>query len=680
MLLIAIMSKAQTALNIENHSLNFKSFSLLNLTKTNIRLESQYSQQPQLYSASEATYTRVSLESGIIGFGFIPLKVQGFYSTENQNRYHENYLRFSFDLDLLIQDQKNKAQQKLDQQNRKLLYYKRDFENQKNGLKSIFKFNDSMINALQSQIKSKLKDTLSNLKNKITTGVQDSLKTYKSKIKIPPIPNQKDLDLKKQKYQDKYNDSLQKIAKNKQWHQADSLLKEVEKIKTDSKKYKNQLIVMQDSIKKLETEIKTLIEIIKNPKAKIQEMVGKKVKLPKSIQIGRINPFFSESVFNGVPAKGILVEFGNDSVSTTISLGKLSTIPEPNMNQSNFKSEYLAFKQRRSTKYFTYDLGLFSCYKNVIQGNTVYVIPFTNFNYTTKNGVALGGEFAKSFDYSMTRIENTPQSTLNSGYVANFSLQIPLSPHAGIKLLTDKSSDNYRSPGNPYFIAGPLKLQVEYYQSIFKDKLKINAGIRNTFSKNNIRSFHTQTFTLRMNSNFSKGANFSLSYLPIQTRSEFYYIQTQVYQIQTNVLNLMATHKKRVKRYSIIQNLGFWTKAQDGLVPDFISRNYFYSINVANSKKNRASLNYNFGKGHSNNDSLNQLSLKLLVDYGLTKKSILTMNLGYAKANYYISQHQYLVGIKRNLGFGMIWLESGGQKSKNSQLSYIGRLCMNFSF
>jgi len=680
MLHIAVVSNAQKAFNLENHSLYYKSFSLLNLTKTNIRIESQYSQQPQLYSASQASYTRLSLESGIIGFGFIPLKVQGFYSTENQNTYHENYLRFSFDMDLLVQDQKNKAQQKFDKQNRKLLYYKRDFENQKNGLKSKFKFNDSMISSLQSQLKSKLKDTLSNLKNKMDKGVQDSLNKYESKIKTTHIPNQKDLDLKKQEYQDKYRDSLQKVAKNKNWQKADSLLKEIEKIKSDSRKYKNQLTGMQDSIKKIEKEIKTLVQIIKNPKAKIQEMVGKKIKLPRSIQIGRINPYFSESVFNGVPAKGILLEFGNDSASTTISLGKLSTIPESNTNQSNFKSEYIAFKQRRRIKYFTYDLGLFSCYKNVIQGNTVYMIPFTNLSYSTKKGIVLGGEFAKSFDYSITRIENTPKSTLNSGYATNISLQIPFSSKAGLKLLTDKSSANYRSPGNPYFIAGPLKIQLEYYQSISKNKLKINAGIRTNFSKNAIRSFHTQTFTLRMNSNFAKGANFSLSYLPIQTRSEFYDIQTQVYRIQTNVLNLMAIHKKRIKRYLIVQNLGFWTKSQDGLVPDFISRNYFYCLNVANSKNNKASFNYNFGKGHHNNDSLNQLSLKLILEYGLSKKSILTMNLGYAKANYYISQHQYLVGIKQNFGKGVIWLESGGQKSKESRLSYIGRLSMNFSF
>jgi hypothetical protein len=110
-----ILVLAQGAFKINSQSLSYNSRNLLSLSKTNLKLESQYSQNPEIYSASQASYTRLSLESGVIGLGFIPLRMQGYYSTEKQDMYHENYFRVSFDLNLLLEYQKAKAQQKIEE-------------------------------------------------------------------------------------------------------------------------------------------------------------------------------------------------------------------------------------------------------------------------------------------------------------------------------------------------------------------------------------------------------------------------------------------------------------------------------------------------------------------------------------------------------------------------------------
>ena len=687
---LPILVLAQGAFKINPKSISYNSKDLLNLTKTNLKLESQYGQDPQIYSASQASYTRLSLESGAIGLGFIPLRIQGYYSTEKQDLYHENYFRVSFDLNLLLEYQKAKAQQKMEEQNRKLVYLKRDFDKQKNILKIKNKFNDSLIGQLQSKFKNTLKDSVAELQNKYKNQIQDSLNDAKSGLNklIPTKPNLIDsinnlkqgYKSKAEDYKKKYKDSLKREADINKRLKSDSILKQIDKLKSEKKGYEKQLNGMQDSIKKLESAIKTLLEIVKNPKAKVQEIVGKKVHLPKTFQIGRINPYFSESVFNGTPAKGVLIEFQNEKNSTTLSFGRLSGFAEPNVNALNFKSEYFAYKQGFKIKDFNYEFGIFNCYKSIPQGNQIFVIPFGNFAYNAKKGVVISGEFAKSVDYSVTTIEAKPEGKVNSGFATNVSLQVPISLKSGVKFLIDKSSQNYRTPGNPYFISGPLKLQIEYYQSLFKDKLKADIGIRANANKKSSGTFQNQTLSLRLRSNFEKGLNFSLSYLPIQTRSAFNDDAIRVFMMQTNVLNMMAIMKKRVKGYIVMQNCGFWTKSQSGLVPDFVSKNYFYSINVANSKNNKASFNYNFGKGHAGNDSLNQTSVRLILDYGLGKKSVLTANLGYAKSNYYTSQHRYLLGIKRKFGLGMIWFESGGQKTMKSKVSYIGRLNINYSF
>ncbi len=695
--ILPLVADAQKAFNPNTKSLSYNSHNLLQLTKTNIRLESQYSQAPQIYSASQASYTRLNLESGIIGFGFIPLKIEGYYSTESQTLYNENYFRISFDLNLLIQEQKNKALNRLEEENRKLIYYKRDFDKQKNLYKSKAKYNDSLTVKLKDKLKATLSDTLSDIKNKYKNKLEDTLTSSKKLInQIPEKPNLNDsVDRLRQKYQTKaetyanknkdslsrFEDSIKKrkIIQNNR-ARADSTLKQIDKLKAEKVENEKKLNAMSDSIKKIEQTIKSIVEIINNPKAKVQELIGKKVHLPKTFQIGRINPYFSESVFNGTPAKGVLVEFESPKNSTTISFGKLSGFAEPNINQSDFQSEYVAFKQGFKIKDFTYELGIFNCYKNITQGNQIFVIPFGNFSYSVKNGVVISGEFAKSIDYRITTIEAQPEGKINSGFATNVSAQIPLSMNSGLKFLIDKSSQNYRSPGNPYFISGPLKLQAEYFQSLFKDKLKMDLGIRANANIKNSGKFQNQTLSLRLRSNFQKNLNFSLSYLPIQSRSEFHNEETRIFLMQTNVLNMMAIWKKRFKGYFVMQNLGFWTKSQEGLVPDFESKNYFYSLSVANSKNNKATLNYNFGKGHTSNDSLNQVSVRLILEYGLRKNTILTTNFSYAKSNYYTSQHTYLVGIKRKIGFGVIWLESGGQKTMQSKVSYIGRVNMNFSF
>jgi hypothetical protein len=409
-------------------------------------------------------------------------------------------------------------------------------------------------------------------------------------------------------------------------------------------------------------------------------MVGKKIHLPKTFQVGRINPYFSESVFNGTPAKGMLLEFENARNSTTISFGKLSGFQESNSNELNFKSEYFAFKQGFKIKDLVIEAGIFNCYKSISQGNQIFVIPFANAAYTTKNGIILSGEFAKSIDYRITTFESRPEGKVNSGFTTNLASQIPFNQKAGMKLLVEKSSENYSTPGNPYFISGPLKFQAEYYQSLFKNKLKIDLGIRANANIKVNGKFQNQTLCLRLRSMFEKSLNFSISYLPIQSRSEFTNENMQVFLMQTNVLNLMTNWKKRFKGYFIMQNLGFWTKSQNGLAPDFESKNLFYSFSIVNSKNNKATFNFNAGTGHSNNDSLNQMSTRLLLEYGLKNKSILTGNYSYSKFNLYNTQQTYITGIKHKIGWCMLWIESGGQKTRQGKLSYLGKITMNFSF
>ena len=365
-----ILVLAQGAFKINSQSLSYNSRNLLSLSKTNLKLESQYSQNPEIYSASQASYTRLSLESGVIGLGFIPLRMQGYYSTEKQDMYHENYFRVSFDLNLLLEYQKAKAQQKIEEQNRKLIYLKRDFDKQKDLLKSKNKFTDSLIGQLQLKLKSTLRDSASKLQNKYKNKLQDSLNDLKNSLdKLRQTkPNLKDslnninqcYRSKAEGYKEKYKDSLKRETDIYRRLKGDSILKQIEKLKSEKKSYEKQLSGMQDSIKKIENSIKTLLEIVKNPKAKVQEMIGKKVHLPKTFQIGRINPYFSESVLNGTPAKGVLIEFQSEKKSTTISFGRLSGFPEPNINRLNFKSEYFAYKQGFKVKDFSYELGIFN--------------------------------------------------------------------------------------------------------------------------------------------------------------------------------------------------------------------------------------------------------------------------------------------------------------------------------
>lgn len=687
LILLTLYIKSQSLTNSRFYSLKFKPESYIKLIKTNVVFENQYSKEPQIFAASESIYSRFRFESGVILLGFLPIKIQGFYSTEKQNIFNENYFRVNFDLELLVQEQRNKAYEKYEHYNRKLIHQINDYENQKKSFKPLFKHNDSLIYGLQSKIKKILSDTIIKSKNKINEKLEDSIENkidkikkiefkndsiYKYKEKIDILNNKKDI----------YNfDSLKRVNEKKILKTTDSLLSEVDKLKRKNKNYEDLLKSKKDSVEKIKSEIKHLVDIIKNPKLKIKEIAGNKIKLPKNLKIGRINPYFSESVFNGTPSKGVYLEYGNDSTYTTISFGKLFTFPESNANSKYDNSEYFAYKYTRKKKFISTNFGLFNCIKEVIQGNRFYFIPFYNLAIFTSKGITLNSEIAKSFDYEFSQIENIPKSNINSGYLLNFYLKIPLKNQSGFKIITEKSSENYNSPGNPFFISGPLKIQLEYSQSFFKNKLKIDAGIRNNLNKNDISNFKSQTFILRANSNFNKNTNFSISYLPIQTRSEFIFIQqNERYLFQTNMLNIMIINKKRFKRYSLLQNFGYWTKSQNGLIPDFQSENFFYSLNYANSKNNKLSFIYNLGKNHQNSDSLNQSSFKLIAEGNLKKNSSLTLNCSYVKTNKLNIQHRYLVGIKQNLGVGLIWLEVGSLMTQNKDISLIGKLNMYINF
>jgi hypothetical protein len=73
---------------------------------------------------------------------------------------------------------------------------------------------------------------------------------------------------------------------------------------------------------------------------------------------------------------------------------------------------------------------------------------------------------------------------------------MPISHKASFKLLLTKSSEDYRSPGNPYFISGPLKLLLEYSQSLFKEKLKVDLGIRENHIKKSSGRFWSPDFLI----------------------------------------------------------------------------------------------------------------------------------------------------------------------------------------
>jgi hypothetical protein len=84
------------------------------------------------------------LESGIIGLGFIPLKIQGFYSTEKQKSVSGKIICVSvLILISYMKYQKSKSLEAIENENRKLISLKRDYGRQKSTFRSKVKFNDS---------------------------------------------------------------------------------------------------------------------------------------------------------------------------------------------------------------------------------------------------------------------------------------------------------------------------------------------------------------------------------------------------------------------------------------------------------------------------------------------------------------------------------------------------------
>lgn len=686
-IMISFMVKSQNFKSLKNINLN--TFKIVEMTNTSLRMESQYSKNSQFFSAYEPSYSRLNIETGIVLFGFIPISAEGFYTTEKQNLFQENYFRVNFDLDLLIQENKKKAQSRLESENRKLVYYKRDIENKKKIFNKIKKTNDSIADKLNIDIKKLMNDTINsitanskvqldkykntdNIKNNIPEIINDSIKSFNKNI-------EKDISEMIDK-SDYLKDSVNNLKKQYRLKKADSILKKIEILRIKEKESEKELSQMNDSIKKIEKNINEIIQIIKNPRQKLENFKNKKIKLPKTFKIGRINPYFSESVLNGTPAKGILVEFDKNKITNSFSIGKLSEIPQLSSKADKFQTMYFAFKTMRKTDNMIFETGIFNCIKEIPQGNRIYAIPFGNLLYMTKSGFTFKGEFAKSFSYQKETYEIYPESILKTGYALNLLLKYNINLNSDLKLTIENSSTNYQSPGNPFYISGPLKLQFEYSQSFMKDKIKLDIGIRkNTVSKYSGK-FSNQTFSLRLKSNFKKGLNISVSYLPIQNKAVYTNEKTGSSNIETNILNTMIIFKKKYTGYLFINNTGYWTISESGLLPDFQSINLYNNFYLINSKNNKITFSCNLGKKHILNDTLNNSSARITTEYNVKDIAIFTLNSGYVKYNMLQSQFEFLAGFRKKTKIGDVWFESGGQKTGTQKLNYIGRLNYNINF
>jgi hypothetical protein len=156
-------------------------------------------------------------------------------------------------------------------------------------------------------------------------------------------------------------------------------------------------------------------------------------------------------------------------------------------------------------------------------------------------------------------------------------------------------------------------------------------------------------------------------------------LENQSYLIQTNILSLIITNKIKVKSGLIIQNIGFWTQSQDGLVPNFKSKNLIYNLVHINSKNNRISIAYNFGTGHLQKDSLNQSSFRICTEIKLTSTGSFTSNLVAIKPTKYYGQQTGLLGMKLTYKYGLVWFESGIQRILYKKWDYIGRLTLSIT-
>jgi hypothetical protein len=684
---------SQGGFGIDKRSLNYSDFSLLALTKTNLTLESQYSKSQQIYSAAQSSYSRLSLESGIIGFGFVPLRIQGYYSTEQQNIYQENYFRLTFDMGLLIEYQKSKIQSQIDQQNKRLVNYKREVEHQKIYIQRSIKSSDSLSATYRNKLKLLITDTIEKTNLHVTRPIystQDSLNrvkvikkeslnaygdSMKSLIRYSSITDT--LNLYRTNSSNTLNelDSIKTLNRNK----ADSLLNAINKIQSETKKQNVKLRQLSDSITKIENEIKSLMEVARDPKKKISESIGRNITLPKKFQIGRINPFLTETVLNGTPAKGIIIEFGNNTRSTTVTFGKLSSFNEEKLNNLSFSTDYMAFKTSSKIGILSYSTGILFGLKDIIQGSQAFAIPFGNVGIDLKSNLKLTAEFAKSVDYNKVQIETSPDANLNTGYATNLSVLYHPNNKSKLMLSFEKSSQTYNTVGNPYFIAGPSRIKLDYTTNFLKEKLTTEIGIRENIINKESGKFHIQTLNARLKTNFKKYPNLLITYLPIQNQSNFKNLENQSYLIQTNILSLIITNKIKVKSGLIIQNIGFWTQSQDGLVPNFKSKNLIYNLVHINSKNNRISIAYNFGTGHLQKDSLNQSSFRICTEIKLTSTGSFTSNLVAIKPTKYYGQQTGLLGMKLTYKYGLVWFESGIQRILYKKWDYIGRLTLSIT-
>jgi hypothetical protein len=70
--------------------------------------------------------------------------------------------------------------------------------------------------------------------------------------------------------------------------------------------------------------------------------------------------------------KGFWLNLETTTNNTTISIGRLASLKEGTLNDLKFKSEYLAIKTGSKYKKLNYEFGLFSCLKDMPQGNQFF--------------------------------------------------------------------------------------------------------------------------------------------------------------------------------------------------------------------------------------------------------------------------------------------------------------------
>lgn len=657
----------------------------------------------------ESVYSRFYFKPTISIYS-IPLKIDGFYTTETSGMYRNSYFRVSLDMEALQSAAKGKMEETLKAKQReytyKVLKAKPTLDQENKAKLELSKTTNSYANA--DRLTNDAKRQLEKEKQKAVdqqNHINDSLENLAQNNIDNEISNVKQMNdsIEKSKT-DSLNNSCDSITNCKLYGKAAKTIDSLQNVYNSCLKRKENLQRQKDSVEnnysKISEQCNAIKGMLKGDSLSIEEyrqMIknpGSQItkRLPNSIDhfkitrlaIGQVAPTYAEFGLNGIPVKGgeIMVQSGNLFIGTT--LGKTTNTSDFfSLNASSPKYDkrlgaLIVGYNSGKNRYYLHSLNISEDKKNNEQKNyheenTVFTV---GAEMKFKKNLRFIGELAAS-RYSRLPINTTIEykgespvikpsfnNSITNSTAARINLEYDLTNTTVISTKYERIGESFKDLGNPFLRRDFLMKELKFTQTLFKNKLKTEAFYKegsDNVSKEKNYTNRNKGFGFKARTSFSRYPNIMLMYSPFQfgnnhpdsnlrTRSQFSFLMATLTWYKTmgrTAFNTIASYNNSKQSFETAQDVS-------------VSQ-YTISQSLNPGKKFKLNFQLMYSKTFPSVDSINCFSQMICFSHLANSK--LTWNLNLDNVSYF---HH---GFKRGGSLGCSIL-----LTKNSNISLQGGL------